>query len=220
MKRSEILRYDKTIYGLKYYLDELEAIAEIYTKWGYEIILEDDSYQYDDLNELVSENPQGLNNLEIKGNSDNVGEIIYIHIRKETTHIHGYTFTSKTRALALDIQEMLGKGRPRWFVVDLPFILIFIAGFLPAIALLLNSSNSVSPDTNFLPIAWIIWGIIMGVVFFLFVYRHYSKAVVTEHRRKNQSFVERNWEHILIAIISAVIGFIIATAGPKLFEIF
>jgi len=209
MKRSEQTIFDQTIYGVRIHLDELENIVQLIESWGFGFSLKDDTYQYDSLDELASENPNGLNHLTIsvldqKGRS----EFIYIYFRKNATGLYGLTPNPEGRALLLEIKKLLGRGS-RFRIFFLPTLLM-LCGAIPIGLVSLFSRMSTSPlDDKYYSIAFGIWVIFALATIYVYAYGYFGKVIVTKHRRKDQGFLERNWDNIILVVVSSIITLLI-----------
>lgn len=220
MKRVKRSPFSKRVFRRRLYLDDLENIISMVEEHGCSVKLADKQYEYKDLTELVNENPNGLRYLELTAEvPDKPISTRYVTITCNLQIVsidESFITSPNTLALATSLAASLNRGFS-W----LPYSTFVIATllFIYFCLLLLLSISSIS--TGEIVIKPTFWGIfsLLGVVSALtFTDIFFGKTIITRHHRKDQSYIERNWDKILLAVISGFITLVLSKLIPWVIE--
>ncbi len=206
MKRREESYRHKSTFGSRYYLDEIETIIEMMIESGHDVKLSDSKYEYEDLDEVVDQNPYGLYNLEIEGKYSNSMRSVQVRFNRPNTSISTWNSNPETVALFHKLSEFLVKGNWGYFLLMIGIILLGLSAL--SITGIINSIASgrqlqtVNPNAALRLVAITLIGLMI-------IYRYFIvKPIVMKHRRKAQGFLARNADDIWKYVIGAIIGII------------
>jgi hypothetical protein len=196
----------KNYLPVKLYLDDLENIEDI-LKATDSYSLRTDDYQYESVNELVTNvKTDRLRQLDIGtlGVSINLGKIsAAVHVSSNAANNAG-TFYELDQILSR--RTRLGKWSYSFpFMFILIPIVALLTSFLFLLHLSLRLNLAISIVLYVLAAAWMVW------IYYVRIARH--SLIILVHKGTQKGFFERNKDNLILVIISGLLGAILGVAG-------
>lgn len=207
--RKRIKPYSKHLRPVRLYLDDVEAIYRTLSEVAEEVKIQTDEYILDEPKQLSEIKRNHLTNLEIVSSRP----FISLTLEPDSCWLYVASDEPTSRGVFEEIKELAESRKARfWFAYTLPFIALL--GLGTGICL----SNLISLMIGFtemsqLGVALNVVGALLTISWSLFAFHtsfNKHSIVFLTHRPNVQTFLVRNRDNIVLALISAIFG---ATLG-------
>jgi hypothetical protein len=184
------------------FAEDLHEIEEILTRDGQEFRLLTDKYEYNDVAAMINSEPTIVPKLEMKVRNP----YISVNISSDTLSMYVADHDDKSHRLAKEIDDILATKKRRFGFLYNMWAWLF---FIPGLGGLLIGSSLSSIVNNHHFIDWraqLVLSLMLATysTFYLTMGRDKNKIVLES--RGARSFLKRNRDQLLIALIAALLG--------------
>lgn len=201
MKKKQAKYDNKSISYVVVFREDLEEIIHSLEAKGMKIKISDQGFEYETLDEVISQRGERINELDISGQevNDNSGSL-NICFSKEKIYINSWG-TGAPRELLYEIHEFLRKRRSIKKILSNPFIWYSVA--ILAFNVYIFGFLGTTKNTPFYIHGLLVLAVITWPISYL-----YSRFLTTVRltRHNEGGFFSRNREAIILLIIGAVLG--------------
>jgi hypothetical protein len=217
MKQKKKESFSESISGVRIFRDDIDYIISRCQNKSISIVISDENNIFENLDELVNLKGNSPSKFELQGKIESVN-YSYLRILFEPRRV--YVLTSGSEQLCsfgYELKDYLIDKIPWHYKVLNPLIWFAVTWII------IQFWVAIQPkDSKIITYQWLFWfGISALIIWLISLANRYLNFRINLSRKHDHGFIKRNSDNLILAIISAIVGAVLAllvswlTNSPK-----